>query len=108
METTSCTLFFDKGNYEKLHKTFLTQAGHTLIQRASLLLYMLKQTGPFLEQTWPPGPWSRGQIWEELQGEEDGEWSSTFPDSQRGLLQQFNGVEGVTEREIAKLHPEFR
>lgn len=45
---------------------------------------------------------------EELQGEEDGEWNSTSPDSQRGLLQRFKGVEGVTERGFAKLHSEFR
>lgn len=40
--------------------------------------------------------------------EEDGGWNSTFPDSQRALLQRFKGVEGTTEREFAKLHSEFR
>lgn len=92
----------------KSSKKLLTQAGHTLIQRASLLLpTCLNRQGSFWNGPAPPGPWSRGgQIWGELQGEEDGEWNSTFPDSQRGLLQRFKGVEGVTE--FAKLHSEFR
>lgn len=94
--------------------SFSLRQAHPHREGVSPVTYMHKQTGLFLEwnlalQLLQKALGAKEDRYGESYEVECEEKDSTFPDSQKGLLQRFKdcGVGGVKERKLAKLHSEF-